>query len=258
MIMRVSVPVAGLLAIVLLLVGVTDTPVRGAAAGQQGGGPAALAPNPPWGNGKWAGWVAGTQPGAPLYSSVSARFTVPDVICRTKRDLYGIWVGLGGAGLAPPNDWLVQIGVVTDCDPTHEKYFPFYERVDSALPMKKQERPQRIDSTIRPGDKIFVKVLTDNNGRWGLLLEINDHLAFSMEFPLDAIGSTAEAIVESPIRQYPNFGQVDFTDFQIDDQPADLANPLPFDSTNRTLKKFTASTGPLHGDPIGFRVSPVL
>ena len=44
--------------------------------------------------------------------------------------------------------------------------------------------------------------------------------------------ASAEAILESPTAAYPNFGEVDFTDFTINGQAASTFSPVALDASN--------------------------
>lgn len=188
----------------------------------------------------WSGWWAKGDTGTPFFYGVSANWVVPKATCnppnrRGVHDLYASWVGLGAGDPGFP-DWLVQIGVITNCgetgQPNTPKYEIFWEAVDTTAEKEDVMPPQHTGDFVQAGDFIAGSVTSNNQGLWALTLDVNGKNRQKIPFTPSAEqkakshagleGYTAEAISESPkaLQQWPDFGSVTFINLQVNTDPA--------------------------------------
>ncbi len=167
--------------------------------------------------GNWSGYVA-TGSG---FGSASVSWTEPQVSCNSGNDLMAPWVGIDGYGSSS----VEQTGVQTDCSSGSP--------VDTAWYEMYPDSPQYYNDPVGPGDQISATVTTDGNGNYTLTLSDNTQ-GWTETTPASYQGAnaSAEAIIESPTAAYPNFGSVNFSDFQINGQAADAFNPTALDASS--------------------------
>lgn len=168
--------------------------------------------------GNWSGYVATGS----TYSSVSATWTMPsNVSCNSTNDLFAPWVGLDGYG----SDSVEQTGVQVDCSSGSP--------VDSAWYEMYPADPVYYNDTVNAGDTISASVTTDGSGNYTLTLTDNTAgWTETQNASYNGSNASAEAILESPSAAYPNFGEVDFSNFEINGQVADDASPVALDASN--------------------------
>lgn len=186
--------------------------------------------------GNWSGYVATGG----SFSSVAASWTEPSVICNSSNDLYAPWVGIDGYG----SDSVEQTGVATDCSSGSPAYQAWYEMYPAA--------PVYYNDPVSGGDSFSASVTTDGSGNYTLTITDNSQ-GWTETTPgqFDGQNASAEAILESPSAAYPNFGEVDFSDFTINGQSASDFGPVALDASNNN--GFEDHTGALSGG--GFAVT---
>ncbi|HEX3591615.1 MAG TPA: G1 family glutamic endopeptidase [Pseudonocardiaceae bacterium] len=167
--------------------------------------------------GNWSGYVATGH----TFTSVSANWTEPPVTCGSSNDLYAPWVGIDGFG----DQSVEQTGVATDCSSGSPSYQAWYE-------MFPQE-PVYYNDPVSAGDSISASVTTDGAGNYTLTIrDTTQGWTETTPGAFDGQNASAEAILESPTAAYPNFGEVDFTDFSINGQSASSFSPVALDASN--------------------------
>ncbi|MBW4717800.1 G1 family glutamic endopeptidase [Saccharothrix obliqua] len=207
--------------------------------------------------GIWAGYVArnDSRP-THFFGSVYAEWTVPPVTCKHSKDLYAAWVGLGGG--TPTDDWLVQGGTVTDCKTPdgRPRHYAFYEAV---RPQGTPSPPVRVRNAVDTNDRIVASVSYDRRTTWVVTVSnTTKGWQFSKTYDNLEVGpSSAEAVVESPAHNYPDFGNVSFQSVAVDGLPISRANPekwRAFDSKDMLIE---AEPGSIATTPAGKDGFPV-
>ncbi|MFI9381839.1 G1 family glutamic endopeptidase [Kutzneria sp. NPDC052558] len=219
----------------------------------------------------WSGWV-GSPSGTAPFRGISAKWVQPAATCnkpnsRGVHDEYASWIGLG-QGDNNINDWLVQIGVITDCGGIGEANTPtyeiFWEAVDGSVDTSAVMPPQHTSDYVHAGDQISAKVTTDAKGVWWVSIDVNGTNREQVQFtPSPAQKAQSHAMLESYfaevisesrqfLQQWPNFGSVTFTDIQVNFDPnqpwvgfGTLTGPLPTEALTLSGKPAT-STGPIN------------
>jgi Peptidase A4 family len=167
--------------------------------------------------GNWSGYVATGG----SFTSVSADWTEPSVSCDSSSDLYAPWVGIDGYGSSS----VEQTGVATDCSSGSPSYQAWYELYPA--------NPVYYNEPVSAGDSFSASVNTDGNGNYTMTIKDNTQ-GWTESTPGSYQGdnASAEAILESPTAAYPSFGEVDFTNFQINGQDPSAYSPTALDASN--------------------------
>jgi hypothetical protein len=167
--------------------------------------------------GNWSGYVATGG----SFTSVSASWTEPPVSCNSTNDLYAPWVGIDGYGSSS----VEQTGVATDCSSGSPAFQAWYEMYPDA--------PVYYNDPVSAGDSFSASVTTDGAGNYTLTISDNSQ-GWTETTPGSYQGqnASAEAILESPTAAYPNFGQVNFSGFQINGQDPGAYGPVALDASN--------------------------
>jgi hypothetical protein len=186
--------------------------------------------------GNWSGYVATGG----SFTSVSASWSEPPVSCNSTNDLYAPWVGIDGYGSGS----VEQTGVATDCSSGSPSYQAWYEMYPAA--------PVYYGDPVSAGDSFSASVTTDGAGNYTMTITDNTQ-GWTETTPGSYQGqnASAEAILESPTAAYPNFGQVDFSGFQINGQDPSAYGPVALDASNSN--GYEDHTGGLSGG--GFSVA---
>ncbi len=102
----------------------------------------------------WAGYVAtgGT------YTSVSASWTVPTVVCTGSGQWVSLWAGLDGYG----SSTVEQTGTEAVCSGGAVSYYGWYEMYPAA--------PVAYGDAVSPGDRMTASVTSDGSGAFTLTL----------------------------------------------------------------------------------------
>jgi hypothetical protein len=158
---------------------------------------------------QWSGYMVAPDSQSPLVTSVSASWTVPQVMPSENNTFSGVWVGIGGYG----EDTLIQTGTEQEYIHGRVSYYAWYELLPAHL--------VRIPSLhVRSGDLItaFVSLVSQNANRWSI--EINDVTRgeqFKKVVVYNSSMQSAEWILERPlvndsISTLANFGNATFTE----------------------------------------------
>jgi hypothetical protein len=167
--------------------------------------------------GNWSGYVA-TGSG---FTSASVSWTEPSVSCNSSNDLMAPWVGIDGYG----SQSVEQTGVQTDCSSGSPTYSAWYEMYPAS--------PVYYNDPVSAGDQINSSATTDGNGNYTLTLtDTTQGWTETTPASYNGANASAEAIIESPTAAYPNFGSVNFTNFQINGQDPSSFSPVALDASN--------------------------
>jgi hypothetical protein len=190
-----------------------------------------------------AGWGGYATDGR-VFSTVSAEWTEPNVTCGATSDLFAPWVGIDGYTSADPHT-VEQTGVETNCSSGTPVYRAWYEMAPAP--------PVYFGDTVKPGDQVQASVvrkgttytltLTDRTQGWTATV---DQTCASCE------NSSAEVVLESPSRHYPNFGEVTFRQATVDGKPLDSYPTSSINSVN-PLDQAETQNSPLHGGAFSVR-----
>jgi len=187
-------------------------------------------------SGNWSGYVA-TGGG---YTSVSASWTEPGVVCGSQRTYSSFWIGLDGDG----SNSVEQIGTEADCSGGHAAYSAWYEMYPQG--------PVAISGAISPGDAIHATVTYGGSGHFTLVLADQSKgwsRSVSAQLANPALAS-AEVIAEAPsdaggVLPLSDFGTVRFTGASANGAGLGSFGPDPVTMTNGGTTK--AAPGPISG-----------
>jgi hypothetical protein len=179
---------------------------------------------------QWSGYVASGG----TYTQVGADWMNPPVTCNASSDLYAPWVGIDGSGSRS----VEQTGVETSCADGTPEYRAWYEMYP--------QPPVYYGDQVDAGDSVTASVSTDGQGHYTLTIT-DDTLGWTETTAANYSGqnASAEAVLESPANAYPDYGQVDFSDFTINNQIASTAHPAAQDASGRSGQ--ISHAGPLAG-----------
>ena len=176
----------------------------------------------------WSGYEAGGG----YYTSVAARWTVPQTYC-TSNGYASFWVGLDGF-----NDSTVeQTGTGVNCSTGTPTYYAWWETFPAP--------PQSYPDTVRAGDALSASV-TYSSGTYRYVLADSTQgwqETTTVAAPAGSANASAEVIAESPGNSsnvLPDFGAADFTASTINGCSLQAANAQPIDMIN-TAGSLTAT-----------------
>lgn len=173
----------------------------------------------------WAGYVASGS----TYTSVSAKWTQPTVLCSSK-GIVSFWVGLDGWG----DGTVEQDGTGVDCRSGTPKYYAWWE----TYPTNSQQMYTGV--TVAPGDDMESTV-NYANGNYTLTLADTDQnwsRTTTVAAPSGATNASAEVIAEAAsvngaITTLPNFHSIGFSAATINGGSLADAGAQPIDMNNQ-------------------------
>jgi peptidase A4-like protein len=154
----------------------------------------------------WAGW---DNTGS-TYTTVTASWIQPSVICSTKTAYSSFWIGLDGDG----SNSVEQTGSEADCSHGRPVYYSWYEFYPAY--------PVNYSNPVRPGDHFSASVTSNGSGKYTLVL--SDTTAgwthTTTGTASSATNASAEAIAEAPssnrgVLPLADFGTVTFTNVTV-------------------------------------------
>lgn len=161
------------------------------------------------GDGNWGGYV--TQGS---FTKITGSWTQPHVVCRSNNDLFAPWVGLDGWG----SRTVEQVGVQTDCSSGSPVTTAWYEMYPAP--------PVYWQDPVSEGDSMSASVTSDGAGGYTLALTNNTKgWTKKVKKTLQAENVSAEAVIESPNRAYPELDSVRFTQVAVDGKSLDDMAP---------------------------------
>ncbi|MEU2717310.1 G1 family glutamic endopeptidase [Streptomyces sp. NPDC007205] len=188
----------------------------------------------------WGGYVTMGKTNA--FNQTSAEWQVPAVTCHSTKDLFAPWVGIDGYTSATPHT-VEQAGVETSCKTGSPVYRAWYEM--APLP------PVYFKGTVKPGDDIKASVVRSGS-TYTLTIQNRTRNWIQSTKQTCPKGSTcpnnsAEAVLESPTRSYPDFGSVDFRHVTVNNKPLAVYKAYSINSVNSQTQAETQNT-PLRFD----------
>jgi hypothetical protein len=186
------------------------------------------------GDSNWGGYVA--QGG---FTTITGSWTEPHVVCRSTKDMFAPWVGLDGFG----SKTVEQAGVETDCSSGSPVRTAWYEMYPA--------QPVYWRDSVSEGDIMTASVTSDGAGGYSLALtDSTKGWTEHVKQTLQAKNVSAEAVIESPNRSYPDLQRVRFTQVTVDGQSLDSMAP-------QALTSGGYAPGPLHNGSFAIQQAAV-
>ncbi|MFB7908686.1 G1 family glutamic endopeptidase [Kitasatospora sp. NPDC056076] len=181
----------------------------------------------------WSGYAATGG----KFTSVSAEWTQPEVVCTSTNTWSAFWVGLDGDG----SETVEQIGTEADCSRGRPVYSSWYEMYPAY--------PTNFLSTVHAGDHFTASVTTNGSGTFTLTLRNTTRgWSHSVAKTLkNAALASAEVIAEAPssstgVLPLADFGTVGFTNAKVNGKSLGASNPSVIDmATKDGVTKATTS-----------------
>jgi Peptidase A4 family len=187
----------------------------------------------------WAGYAVTGAPGS--FTSVSASWAQPAVICGATDTFSAFWAGLDGDG----TQTVEQTGTEADCSGGAATYQGWYEVFPNA--------PVFYASPVQPGDAMSASVTSDGNDVFTLTLSdaTQGWTQTTQQAAAGAQLGSAEVIAEAPsentVLPLADFGTVNFADATADNAPigaaANLTELVMQSSSGTDLATPSALTG---------------
>ncbi len=93
--------------------------------------------------------------------------------------------------------------------------------------------PVYYNDPVSGGDSFSASVSTDGGGNYTLTIsDTSKGWTESTPGSFDGENASAEAILESPTAAYPDFGEVPFSNFEVNGQAASAFSPVALDAGN--------------------------